>query len=414
MTDPLPLLNHYCYAGRRDFRKGFRALVAGAGTGDSTTYLAHSLQNTDATIVYLDVSATAMEIARQRAKLRGLEDRMTWRLGSLLDLPGWDLEPFDYINCSGVLHHLEDPAAGLRALRAVLKDDGAMGLMVYGQYGRTAIYQIQALMRLVNHDVEDPKAMIENARAVAASLPATNWFKRAQQALPAPEDTDSDAGIFDMFLHSTDRAFTVPQLYAFLSEAGLNLIEFVPDYRPLYEPRFAFGSSGMLSQVLKLPRVEQQAAAELFWGCIGKHVFWATPRTESIADPFDFENVPFFFGPSNIDPRTVRYAVLSIPPGQTRSFSLSRPDGPTINASLAVDEIARCFLQLIDGKRTMGEIVDAVAAGFDPAPPRQEVLRTCMETFEILRNFDLLLLRHSSVEPLAPAWPDATRAQPPR
>jgi hypothetical protein len=36
------------------------------------------------------------------------------------------------------LHHLPDPQAGLRALCAVLKDDGALALMLYGKYGRTA------------------------------------------------------------------------------------------------------------------------------------------------------------------------------------------------------------------------------------------------------------------------------------
>ena len=33
---------------------------------------------------------------------------------------------FDLIVCTGVLHHLADPDAGLRALRSVLKPDGVM------------------------------------------------------------------------------------------------------------------------------------------------------------------------------------------------------------------------------------------------------------------------------------------------
>ncbi len=38
--DNLGALNFYCYRGRRDFRQGFRALVAGGGTGDAVTHLA--------------------------------------------------------------------------------------------------------------------------------------------------------------------------------------------------------------------------------------------------------------------------------------------------------------------------------------------------------------------------------------
>ena len=36
----LPLLNHYGFAGRQSFQNGFRALVAGGGTGDATIFLA--------------------------------------------------------------------------------------------------------------------------------------------------------------------------------------------------------------------------------------------------------------------------------------------------------------------------------------------------------------------------------------
>ena len=56
---------------------------------------------------------------------------------------------FDQIVCTGVLHHLENPDAGLAALRDVLKPDGAMHLMVYAPYGRTGIYMLQEFCRRV-------------------------------------------------------------------------------------------------------------------------------------------------------------------------------------------------------------------------------------------------------------------------
>ncbi len=62
---------------------------------------------------------------------------------SILDLPGSGLGPFDYIDCCGVLHHLPDPAAGLRALLSVLAPDGGLGLMVYAPHGRTGVYMVQ-------------------------------------------------------------------------------------------------------------------------------------------------------------------------------------------------------------------------------------------------------------------------------
>ena len=62
---------------------------------------------------------------------------------------------FDQIVCTGVLHHLADPAAGLAALRDVLRPDGAMHLMVYAPYGRTGIYMLQEFCRRIGIEATD-------------------------------------------------------------------------------------------------------------------------------------------------------------------------------------------------------------------------------------------------------------------
>ena len=51
-------VNHYLFAGERDFSKPFRALVAGGGTGDGLVMLAQHLKDAGcpAEIVYLDLS----------------------------------------------------------------------------------------------------------------------------------------------------------------------------------------------------------------------------------------------------------------------------------------------------------------------------------------------------------------------
>ena len=223
-VDDFARLNHYCFSGKRNFNKDFRALIAGGGTGDGLIFLAEQLRGSKHEIVYLDVSSSSSEIAKKRAEIRGLAD-IHWLQGSLLDLPDMDVGKFDYINCTGVLHHLHNPTAGLQALEHVLADGGAMGIMIYGKYGRTGIYQIQDLMRLINSDETDMVVKVENTSRIIESLPPTNWFKRA------PEVTSDHirygaTGIYDLFLHSTDRAYSVPELYSWLESCGLELIEF--------------------------------------------------------------------------------------------------------------------------------------------------------------------------------------------
>ena len=48
-----------------------------------------------------------------------------------------------------MLHHLETPSKGLSALASVLKPDGGMNLMVYGELGRRGIYEFHDMYRLL-------------------------------------------------------------------------------------------------------------------------------------------------------------------------------------------------------------------------------------------------------------------------
>jgi SAM-dependent methyltransferase len=85
-TCGLDALNYYHYQGKRDFTKGFRALIAGGGTGDSAIALAEQCRDFDADIIHLDISETSINLAKERAKVRGLTN-ISWVHGSLLDAP---------------------------------------------------------------------------------------------------------------------------------------------------------------------------------------------------------------------------------------------------------------------------------------------------------------------------------------
>jgi ubiquinone/menaquinone biosynthesis C-methylase UbiE len=139
-------MNHWLFQGKENFESGFRVLIAGGGTGDSVIFLAEQLKNTNAEIIYLDFSAASMAIAKQRAKIRGLRN-IKWIHDSILNIPNLGLGKFDYINCSGVLHHLPSPTEGLKILQESLTPRGGMGIMVYGTYGRTGYIMCKSLCR---------------------------------------------------------------------------------------------------------------------------------------------------------------------------------------------------------------------------------------------------------------------------
>ena len=96
--DTLEIMNHFCFNADSTF-ENFRVLVAGCGTGDSTTWLGIQLSEMGVKheIIGLDISKTNLEIAKKRATNNGVTD-IKWIHDSLLNLPEMkDIGKFDYI-----------------------------------------------------------------------------------------------------------------------------------------------------------------------------------------------------------------------------------------------------------------------------------------------------------------------------
>jgi ubiquinone/menaquinone biosynthesis C-methylase UbiE len=226
--DTLENINYCCFDGKHDFNN-FNVLVAGCGTGDSLVYLAKQLQSKENSKIYaLDFSAASLEVAKARAEYAKV-DNIVWINDSLLNIPQLDLPQMDYINCTGVLHHLANPTDGLQALKSVLKPSGCMFIMVYAQYGRTGVYQMQELMRQINGDC-DTETKIKNTKKVLKILPKTNWFKHSDNWILDHKEFN-DSGIYDLLLHSQDRCYNVEQAYEFVESCGMKLISFSPAVR---------------------------------------------------------------------------------------------------------------------------------------------------------------------------------------
>lgn len=118
----VPCAYGVCTGAVPEWPEPLRILDAGCGTGVSTDYLAHL--NPGAEILAVDISPGTLEVARERLRRSGAAGRASVRIEqrSLLDLAGEG--PFDYINSVGVLHHLKQPQAGLRALAELLRQGG--------------------------------------------------------------------------------------------------------------------------------------------------------------------------------------------------------------------------------------------------------------------------------------------------
>jgi SAM-dependent methyltransferase len=375
-------LNHFLFAGRRDFARPFRVLVAGGGTGDATVMLAQQLADAraDAEIVCLDIARSSLAIAEARIRTRGLGNVRLVR-GSLLDLPTLGLGRFDYVDCCGVLHHLDDPQAGLAALAGALQDDGGMGLMVYAPLGRTGVYPAQGMLRLLGGDAPDA-VRIDLARRLVAALPPTNWLKR--NPFVADHLGLGDAGLYDLLLHARDRAYTVPEAVELAASAGLRVVTFIDPVR--YEPLLYLRDPQIARRIEGLSGVARAALAELAAGNMKTHVFYvvkAANRAETVAVADAPDAVPVL---RDLDGRTVaaeltagdRALVVEIH-GLKHRFRL--PD------------LAAAILARIDGRRTLREIHSAIASGGKDDPDWPAFLAAYRELFRTLNGLSRLYVR---------------------
>jgi SAM-dependent methyltransferase len=235
-------------------------LVAGCGTSQAARY---ALREPDARVTAIDISNTSLRHTRDLQKKYALEN---------LELHQLPLESvrqlgrsFDLIVCTGVLHHLPDPDCGLRALRDVLSRKGAMDLMVYARYGRTGIYMLQEYCRMLRigtaaDDLRDLGALLE---ALPRNHPLAELLGRAS-------DFQRPEAIADALLHPRDRAYTVPELYAWLERCGMSFGRWV-EQAPYLPQCGALANTGHGERLNALPPPAQHAAAELFRGTLRQH-----------------------------------------------------------------------------------------------------------------------------------------------
>ena len=150
-------------------------IIAGGGTGGVAVFFGEQLNHTNAEVVYLDFSIASMHIAQRRAHIRGIRN-IIWIQDWIEGVRFLGLSLFHEFQCSGVLHHLKRPSYGLNILKDSLTRFGGMGLMVYAKYGRTAVYQTQDLLKIINSYHGDIEMEIKNAIYILKVLPVQNWF----------------------------------------------------------------------------------------------------------------------------------------------------------------------------------------------------------------------------------------------
>jgi 2-polyprenyl-3-methyl-5-hydroxy-6-metoxy-1,4-benzoquinol methylase len=111
--------------------RGKKVLEIGCGIGTDTINFARA----GAHVTTVDLSDKSMEVARQRAAVFGLRDRIRFCPGNAEELSSFlPAEPYDLIYSFGVIHHTPHPDAVLAQLRKYSQPGTTLKVMVYHRH----------------------------------------------------------------------------------------------------------------------------------------------------------------------------------------------------------------------------------------------------------------------------------------
>ncbi len=371
-------VDHWVFGAARPADRPLRVLVAGCGTGDAAIMLATQMRRAGrpGQLICIDRSERALGVARARAAARGL-DAVTFQRRSLLELPAADLQGFDYIDCCGVLHHVPDPPAVLRALERSLAPGGGIGLMVYAPHGRTGVYMLQDALALLAPADAPPPARLDAARRVMRHLPATAWLRA--NANFGDHLTGGDAGLYDLLLNPRDVAYTIADVLALLDGAGLEAAALMEPSR--YDPDLLLPDPRLRAATARLAPAQRAMLTESLAGNMNTHVVYAV-RAGTVPpapDPLSPGLVPL------AREMPVAEILRRIGPDGTLPVSFGQ-----LTVPVPLPPQARAILALVDGERTVAAIAEALEgrgigrARFEAAWP---------ETYRALSRVNQILAR---------------------
>lgn len=146
--------------------------------------------------------------------------------------------------------------------------------MVYAPYGRTGVYPLQEALNTLTAG-EAPEVQVAAAKDVLKGLPSSNWFPKNEFV---GDHKVSDAGLYDLLLHSSDRPYTVEEIAETLDVAGLSLVSFHEPGR--YDPR-RYLPVPLWPRLESLDAITRAGLAERLAGDMKTHCFYAVRKDQA-------------------------------------------------------------------------------------------------------------------------------------
>ena len=208
-----------------------KVLIAGCGTGFEAIDLARMDPTLE--ITALDLSRRSLAYGLRMAEDLGV-GTIAFRQGDILDLADAPAT-FDVATSTGVLHHMDDPVAGLRAIGQALRPGGVVRIALYSERARGPV--IAAHRRIREQGLTATPEGVRAFRAQVLAAPSVSPLA----ALKTSDDLYSLSGCRDLVFHVHERRFTPPQVADLVGAAGMTMVGFDAPPEALAAFRGAFG-----------------------------------------------------------------------------------------------------------------------------------------------------------------------------
>ncbi|MGI2096026.1 class I SAM-dependent methyltransferase [Shewanella glacialipiscicola] len=257
------LLLSYVEQSPKDSRP-YHALEAGCGRGPAV--LAAATLQPEVTFSAMDINTVGLKEATLNAEQRGLNN-LTFHQVDLMALTGITVPEggFDVIHCAGVLHHTADPQLGLNNLAEILAPHGVMSIMLYGTYGRQALYRLIDCIDILSPIQAQISERIAPGRLLAEaaedSLFKDNYWSSTY--------LNPDVEFVDTCLNVKETSFDVTGLWQFIENAGMKFVRWVepdvwsvdkriknPELRARLKALSEFEQYKIMERLFEIPKLE--------------------------------------------------------------------------------------------------------------------------------------------------------------
>ena len=188
--------------------------VAGCGTNQAVWT---ALRFPNATVVGSDLSAQSLELAARSARELQLTN-LELRTESINQVDY--VEQFDYVICTGVIHHNAQPQAVLRKLARALKPTGILELMVYNRYHRIITTAFQKAIRILTGKEGDFDLELTLVRRMIEKFPIQNVVSTMLHEYQGGHE----ASLADSLLQPVEQSYTVESLDCMARDCDLELL----------------------------------------------------------------------------------------------------------------------------------------------------------------------------------------------